>query len=93
MKKLTALIPARGGSKGVPKKNIKQLINHPLLAYSIIACRMSNLIDRIIVSTDDQEIADIAGKVYQVIRTETRKIFVQGLGQCINCQNLHTRCL
>ena len=60
MKKLTALIPARGGSKGVKKKNIKQLINHPLLAYSIIACRMSNLIDRIIVSTDDQEIADIA---------------------------------
>jgi len=59
---LHALIPARGGSKGVPKKNIKRLHGHPLLAYSIIACRLSNNIDRIIVSTDDKEIASIALK-------------------------------
>jgi len=57
-----ALIPARGGSKGVPKKNIKTLCGHPLLAYSIIACRISKNIDRIIVSTDDKEVAGIAFK-------------------------------
>ena len=62
MKKLTALIPARGGSKGVPKKNIKELINHPLLAYSIAVCKMAGSIERVIVSTDNQEIADVALK-------------------------------
>ncbi len=60
MKKMNALIPARGGSKGVPKKNIKELIDHPLLAYSISACRMAGSIERVIVSTDSQEIADVA---------------------------------
>ena len=60
--KISALIPARGGSKGVLKKNIKQLHGYPLIAYSIIACRMSNNIDRVIVSTDDKEIANIAFK-------------------------------
>jgi|TARA_R110000796_G_scaffold28137_3_gene77202 CMP-N-acetylneuraminic acid synthetase len=62
MKKLTALIPARGGSKGVPKKNIKELIDHPLLAYSIAVCKMAGSIERVIVSTDNQEIADVALK-------------------------------
>ena len=55
-----ALIPARGGSKGVPRKNIKLLNGHPLLSYAIMACKMSALIDRVVVSTDDNEIADIA---------------------------------
>ena len=55
-----ALIPARGGSKGVPRKNIKDLGGHPLIAYSIAACKMSNYIDDIYVSTEDLEIADIA---------------------------------
>lgn len=62
MKKMNALIPARGGSKGVPKKNIKKLIDHPLLAYSISACKMAGSIGRVIVSTDSQEIADVALK-------------------------------
>ncbi len=62
MKKMNALIPARGGSKGVPKKNIKELIDHPLLAYSISACKMAGAIGRVIVSTDSQEIADVALK-------------------------------
>ena len=62
MKKISALIPARAGSKGVPKKNIKELIDHPLLAYSIAACKMAGSIERVIVSTDSQEIADIAIK-------------------------------
>ena len=57
---LTALIPARGGSKGVPKKNIKTLQGHPLIAYSIAACALSDKIKNIIVSTDDELIAEIA---------------------------------
>lgn len=59
---MIALIPARGGSKGVPGKNIKSLHGSPLIFYSIDACRKSSLIDRVIVSTDDQEIADISQK-------------------------------
>ena len=60
MKKMTALIPARGGSKGILKKNIKLLMGHPLIAYSIAACKRCSLIDQIVVSTDDPEIAKIA---------------------------------
>ena len=60
MERITALIPARAGSKGVPGKNIKKLNNFPLIAYSIIACKLCDLIDRVIVSTDSKEIADIA---------------------------------
>lgn len=55
-----ALIPARIGSKGVRKKNIRLLKGYPLIAYSIIAAKMSAAIDRVIVSTDAQEIAEIA---------------------------------
>lgn len=58
--KTVAIIPARGGSKGVPKKNIKLLGGYPLIAYSIIASKLSSKIERTIVSTDSQEIADIA---------------------------------
>jgi len=57
---ITAIIPARGGSKGIPKKNITDLGGLPLIAYSIAACQLAHNIDRIIVSTDDEEIAKIA---------------------------------
>tara|TARA_Y100001963_G_scaffold160067_1_gene267548 strand:+ start:4076 stop:4810 length:735 start_codon:yes stop_codon:yes gene_type:complete len=57
---LTAVIPARGGSKGVARKNIKLLHDHPLISYSIMACKMSTMIDEVVVSTDDDEIAKIA---------------------------------
>ena len=49
-----ALIPARGGSKGIPGKNIKKLGGHPLIAYSIAAGLGSKLVTRTIVSTDDE---------------------------------------
>jgi CMP-N-acetylneuraminic acid synthetase len=62
MKSICAIIPARGGSKGIPKKNIKYLGGYPLIAYSIIAAKLSSLIERIIVSTDSEEIAEIALK-------------------------------
>ena len=58
--KLTAIIPARGGSKGVPRKNTKLLHDHPLISYSIMACKMSVMIDKVVVSTEDDEIAQIA---------------------------------
>jgi len=58
--KIDALIPARAGSKGVPRKNIRIIGNHPLIAYSIVACKISNKVDRVFVSTDDPEIAAVA---------------------------------
>lgn len=58
--KIISIIPARSGSKGIPKKNIKLLAGYPLIAYSIIASRLSSEIERTIVSTDSQEFADIA---------------------------------
>ena len=55
-----AIIPARGGSKGVIKKNSKCFGGHPLIAYSIIAAKLCPSIDRVIVSTDSVEITEIA---------------------------------
>lgn len=55
-----AIIPARGGSKRIPRKNIKEFHGKPMIAYSIEAAQKSGCFDRIIVSTDDQEIADVA---------------------------------
>lgn len=57
-----AIIPARGGSKGIPKKNIADLGGFPLIVYSIAAAKLSKRISRIIVSTDSEEIAAIAKK-------------------------------
>ena len=58
--KIYAMIPARGGSKGVPKKNIQLLAGFPLIAYSIAAAKLSQRIERVIVSTDCDEIAGVA---------------------------------
>jgi YrbI family 3-deoxy-D-manno-octulosonate 8-phosphate phosphatase len=57
---ILALIPARGGSKSIPYKNIRPLAGYPLVAYSIAAAKQSSLVTRTIVSTDDDEIACIA---------------------------------
>jgi CMP-N-acetylneuraminic acid synthetase len=54
-----AIIPARGGSKGIPRKNIRPFAGYPLIAYSIAAARQTETVKRIIVSTDDQEIAEV----------------------------------
>jgi len=56
------IIPARGGSKRIPKKNIKPFFGKPLIAYSIETAISSKLFDKIIVSTDDEEIAKVALK-------------------------------
>jgi CMP-N,N'-diacetyllegionaminic acid synthase len=57
---IVAIIPARGGSKGIFMKNIKLIAGKPLIAYTIEAAKKSKYIDRIIVSTDDDEIAQVA---------------------------------
>jgi N-acylneuraminate cytidylyltransferase len=55
-----AIIPARGGSKRIPRKNIKNFCGKPMIAWSIEAAKESDCFDRIIVSTDDKEIAEVA---------------------------------
>ena len=55
-----AIIPARGGSKRIPRKNVKPFHGKPMVAWPILAARETGLFDRIIVTTDDPEIADIA---------------------------------
>jgi YrbI family 3-deoxy-D-manno-octulosonate 8-phosphate phosphatase len=59
---IVAIIPARGGSKSIPGKNIRDLGGHPLIAYSIAAALQAEHVDRTIVSTDDEKIAAIAEK-------------------------------
>ncbi len=61
MKKL-AIIPARGGSKRIKKKNIKDFLDKPIISYSIEAAQKSNIFDEIMVSTDDNEISEISKK-------------------------------
>lgn len=59
-KSVLGIIPARGGSKGVPKKNIRHLLGKPLISWTIEEANKSKYIDRLIVSTDDQEIAEVS---------------------------------
>ena len=59
-KKILGLITARGGSKGIPGKNIKKLAGKPLIVYTIEAAQASGVFDRIIISTDDEKIAEVA---------------------------------
>lgn len=62
MAKTIAIITARGGSKRIPRKNIKEFCGKPILAYSIEAALDSGIFDEVMVSTDDEEIADVARK-------------------------------
>ncbi len=59
-----AIIPARGGSKGIPRKNIRPFAGHPLIAYSIAAGIRAETVTRVIVSTDDERIAEVARQYY-----------------------------
>jgi len=60
MTEVLAIIPARGGSKGIPRKNIRPFSGYPLIAWSIAAARQAGTVTRTLVSTDDEEIAAIA---------------------------------
>ena len=59
MLKILGIIPARGGSKGIPGKNIRSLNGKPLIQYAVEAARSSNLVDRLILTTDSVEIAEV----------------------------------
>jgi CMP-N,N'-diacetyllegionaminic acid synthase len=61
-KRILGIIPARGGSKGIPRKNIADLGGHPLIAWTAVAATGAQGLERVIVSTDDAEIAATAGK-------------------------------
>jgi N-acylneuraminate cytidylyltransferase len=54
------IIPARGGSKGIPRKNVLPLLGKPLIVWTIEAARQAQLVTRVVVSTDDEEIAEVA---------------------------------
>jgi len=60
MTEILTIIPARGGSKGIPRKNIRDFAGYPLIAWSIAAGKQSKMVTRVIVSTDDGEIASVA---------------------------------
>lgn len=62
MPEVLGIIPARGGSKGIPQKNIALLAGRPLIEYTFDAAKESKLIDRLIITTDNEEIADLAKK-------------------------------
>lgn len=71
---VTALIPARGGSKRLPRKNVKLLSGKPLIAWTIEAAQNSKYIDTVVVSTDDAEIKDISeefGAIVPFLRPES----------------------
>ena len=82
-----AIIPARGGSKRIPKKNIKLFHGKPLIAYSIEVAIKSKLFDKVIVSTDDEEIAKIArsyGADVPFIRPKELSDDFTGTGAVVN---------
>ena len=65
--KTIALITARGGSKGIPRKNILPFGGKPLINWTIEAAKKANCIDLVFVSTDDEEIADISRKAGAIV--------------------------
>ena len=67
MSRAVAIIPARGGSKRIPRKNIKDFFGKPLIAYSIQTALESNLFEKVIVTTDDEEISNIAKEYGAVV--------------------------
>lgn len=68
------IIPARGGSKGVPRKNIKIIHGHPLIAWTIRAALDSALLDRVIVSTEDEEIAEVSRRYGAEVLVRPREL-------------------
>lgn len=90
-KTVLAIIPARGGSKGIPRKNIKDLCGKPLIAWTIVEALKSKYIDRLIVSTEDEEIANISKKYGAEVPflrpTELAKDDTPGVEPLLHCIN------
>ncbi len=72
-KKILAVIPARGGSKGIPRKNIKLIAGKPLLTWSVLAAKESKYLDAVVVSTDDAEIKKVALKAGSEVLDRPKK--------------------
>ncbi|MGN1205618.1 MAG: cytidylyltransferase domain-containing protein [Eubacterium sp.] len=66
-KKVLAIIPARGGSKGIPRKNVKAISGKPMIQYTIEAAKECKYIDKVIVSTEDEEIAHISMRAGAIV--------------------------
>ena len=66
-KKILAIIPARGGSKGIPRKNVKAISGKPMIQYTIEAAKECLYIDKVVVSTEDEEIADISMRAGAIV--------------------------
>ena len=66
---VVAIIPARGGSKRIPGKNVRLFLGKPIIVYSIEAARGTGLFDRIVISTDSDEIASVATQHSSIGRT------------------------
>jgi len=87
MSKCIAIIPARGGSKRIPRKNIKDFFGKPLIAYSIEVALKSKLFDKVVVSTDDNEISKIAqeyGAEVPFLRPKELSDDFTGTGDVVN---------
>jgi pseudaminic acid cytidylyltransferase len=86
MDRCIAIIPARGGSKRIPKKNIKDFYGKPLIAYSIEVALKSNLFEKVIVSTDDEQISKIAkqyGAIVPFVRPKELSDDFVGTGEVV----------
>ncbi|MDZ7775685.1 MAG: hypothetical protein U5L09_08875 [Bacteroidales bacterium] len=80
------IIPARGGSKRIPRKNIKPFLGKPIIAYSIEAALKSELFEEVMVSTDDKEIAEVAekyGQKFHFIRSKEKADDYAGLNEVV----------
>ena len=92
MKKIVCVIPARGGSKGIPRKNIKSLAGKPLISYNISASKNSGHIIETYVSTDDQEIAEISSNFGAKIIDSTEGICDRYRKQRISIATFRRKC-
>jgi N-acylneuraminate cytidylyltransferase len=70
-RKVLALIPARGGSKGIPGKNIVDLAGKPLISWTIEAAKACPRIDTIVLSSDDPTIAEVAGPIVRQMKSQS----------------------
>ena len=76
---ILGVIPARGGSKGLPGKNIKDLLGKPVISYTIDAAKKSKLLDKIVVSTEDSSMANVCQQLgidYKDYRPQVENIVI-----------------
>jgi pseudaminic acid cytidylyltransferase len=89
-----AIIPARGKSKRIPRKNLRQFLGRPVISYPIAAAKQSGLFERVIVSTEDDEIAKLSISLGAEVpfrrspelsddHTSTDEVLIHGLGECL----------